>query len=203
MMEFGFSILVSQYSNTQSISYTKRWATVKDCPYQDTKSNIQLFKIKYSNTQIFKSSNPQILKYSNTQIFKSSNIQILKYSNIQDQILKSSTIKYSNIQNQILKSSTIKSSIKSNPQIQQYMILAIIKKILIAPIRLYQWTLSPMLGKSKCNHQPTCSHYMIEAIEVWGPIRGLWMGLKRIWRCNPWWWGTWGYDPVPKRESKK
>ena len=83
------------------------------------------------------------------------------------------------------------------------MISYIFKKILIAPIRLYQWTLSPMLGKSKCSHQPTCSHYMVEAIEEWGPIRGLWMGLKRIWRCNPWWWGTWGYDPVPKRNIKK
>ncbi|MEY3249655.1 MAG: rane protein insertion efficiency factor YidD, partial [Bacteroidota bacterium] len=43
-----------------------------------------------------------------------------------------------------------------------------IKYLLIFPIRLYQWTLSPLLGPGKCRYQPTCSHYAVEAIEEWG-----------------------------------
>jgi putative membrane protein insertion efficiency factor len=74
----------------------------------------------------------------------------------------------------------------------------LIKKIFILPIRIYQWTLSPMLGAS-CRHTPTCSQYAIQAIEEWGVIRGIWLGMKRIARCHPW--GTHGYDPVPRRDS--
>ncbi|MGK7392271.1 MAG: membrane protein insertion efficiency factor YidD [Candidatus Cyclobacteriaceae bacterium M2_1C_046] len=73
----------------------------------------------------------------------------------------------------------------------------LLKKILIFPIKIYQWTLSPLLGQN-CRHIPTCSHYTVKAIEVWGPFKGLWMGLKRISRCHPW--GTSGYDPVPEKE---
>jgi len=40
---------------------------------------------------------------------------------------------------------------------------------------------------------------MIEAIREWGALRGTWMGLKRLARCNPW--GTFGYDPVPKKDG--
>jgi putative membrane protein insertion efficiency factor len=71
------------------------------------------------------------------------------------------------------------------------------KKIIIFPIRVYQWTLSPLLGKSKCRYMPTCSHYTIEAIEEWGVLKGLWLGAKRISTCHPW--GGHGYDPVPKK----
>jgi putative component of membrane protein insertase Oxa1/YidC/SpoIIIJ protein YidD len=42
---------------------------------------------------------------------------------------------------------------------------------------------------------------MIEAIEEWGVLKGVWLGTKRIGRCHPW--GTSGYDPVPKRENQK
>ncbi|MDZ4715726.1 MAG: membrane protein insertion efficiency factor YidD [Cytophagales bacterium] len=72
------------------------------------------------------------------------------------------------------------------------------KKLLIIPIRLYQATLSPLLG-SHCRHLPSCSQYTIEAIEEWGVRKGLWIGAKRIWRCHPW--GTSGYDPIPKKEK--
>lgn len=72
------------------------------------------------------------------------------------------------------------------------------KTILIIPVRIYQWLISPLLP-SACRHYPTCSHYMVEAIEEWGPWEGLKLGLKRIARCNPW--GTSGYDPVPKKEK--
>jgi uncharacterized protein len=76
----------------------------------------------------------------------------------------------------------------------------LIKKILILPIRGYQIFISPMLGSNKCRYQPTCSSYMIQAIEEWGVIKGLWLGLKRIGRCHPW--GGHGYDPIPKKENK-
>ena len=76
----------------------------------------------------------------------------------------------------------------------------ILKYILIIPIRIYQVTLSPLLGKQKCRYQPTCSHYMIGAIEEWGVLKGTWLGLKRIVSCHPW--GGHGYDPVPKKEIK-
>jgi uncharacterized protein len=74
----------------------------------------------------------------------------------------------------------------------------VLRKIVILPIRFYQWTISPLLGSS-CRYNPTCSHYMIHAIEEWGIFKGLWLGLKRIGRCHPW--GGHGYDPVPKRSE--
>ena len=74
----------------------------------------------------------------------------------------------------------------------------ILRKIFIFPVRFYQWTISPLLPDS-CRYQPTCSHYMIEAIEEWGVLKGVWLGLKRISRCHPW--GGHGYDPVPKKSE--
>jgi len=74
-----------------------------------------------------------------------------------------------------------------------------LRKIVTLPIRFYQLTISPLLG-SNCRYQPTCSHYMIEAIEEWGIFKGLWLGIKRISRCHPW--GGHGHDPVPKKEKK-
>ena len=64
----------------------------------------------------------------------------------------------------------------------------------IVLIKLYQWILSPWLG-SKCRYTPTCSHYGIEALKKYGPVKGLWITAKRIARCHPW--GGHGYDPVP------
>ncbi len=72
-----------------------------------------------------------------------------------------------------------------------------LKKLLILPIRIYQWTISPLIGP-RCRYQPTCSHYMVEAIQEWGIFKGLWLGIKRIGRCHPW--GGHGYDPIPKRD---
>ncbi|MEL0011541.1 MAG: membrane protein insertion efficiency factor YidD [Bacteroidota bacterium] len=72
--------------------------------------------------------------------------------------------------------------------------------LLVGLIRLYQGILSPYLGRS-CRYSPTCSQYTLEAIQLWGPIKGLWMGLKRISRCHPW--GNHGYDPVPKPKLKE
>jgi putative membrane protein insertion efficiency factor len=72
------------------------------------------------------------------------------------------------------------------------------RRLYILPIRIYQYTISPLLGQN-CRHVPTCSQYTIEAITEWGILRGTWMGLKRISKCHPW--GTHGYDPVPKRKK--
>jgi uncharacterized protein len=71
-----------------------------------------------------------------------------------------------------------------------------LKWIYILPIRLYQYTISPLLGNN-CRHAPSCSAYTIEAIQEWGIAKGTWLGIKRISRCHPW--GTHGYDPVPKK----
>lgn len=65
-------------------------------------------------------------------------------------------------------------------------------------IRLYQLTLSPILGINKCRYQPTCSHYMIGAIEEWGVLHGIYLGIRRILRCHPWSKHPM-YDPVPKK----
>lgn len=74
-----------------------------------------------------------------------------------------------------------------------------LRKLVILPIRFYQVALSPYLGQ-RCRYQPTCSHYMVRAIEEWGIFRGIWLGMKRIGRCHPW--GPHGYDPVPKRPKR-
>lgn len=66
---------------------------------------------------------------------------------------------------------------------------------LIALVRVYQWGLKPMLRGNACRFAPTCSEYMIQALKVHGPIRGLWLGIRRIGRCHPW--GGHGWDPVP------
>lgn len=65
-------------------------------------------------------------------------------------------------------------------------------RIVIGLVRLYQWTLSPWLGKN-CRFYPSCSAYMIQAIEKYGVIRGVWKGIARIGRCHPFHPG--GYDP--------
>ncbi|MCK6692213.1 MAG: membrane protein insertion efficiency factor YidD [Thermoanaerobaculia bacterium] len=75
----------------------------------------------------------------------------------------------------------------------------LIRKLFTLPIRVYQWTLSPLLGPSKCRFKPTCSHYAVEAIEEWGIFKGTYLAVRRILRCHPW--GGFGYDPVPKRDK--
>jgi putative membrane protein insertion efficiency factor len=67
--------------------------------------------------------------------------------------------------------------------------------IFIAPIKIYQLFISPMLPNT-CRHLPTCSDYTIEAINEYGVLKGTIKGLNRILRCNPL--GSSGYDPVKK-----
>jgi len=73
----------------------------------------------------------------------------------------------------------------------------LIGKILIGCVRLYQWTLSPLLP-AWCRFHPSCSAYMVEAIRTHGPVAGTWLGLKRIGRCRPG--GGSGFDLVPPKE---
>ncbi|HDQ46258.1 MAG TPA: membrane protein insertion efficiency factor YidD [bacterium] len=64
----------------------------------------------------------------------------------------------------------------------------------IRPIRGYQKWISPLLPAS-CRFDPTCSEYLIQAIEKLGVMRGLIVGVRRIFKCHPFHPG--GYDPVP------
>lgn len=81
-------------------------------------------------------------------------------------------------------------------------ILTFLKKILsrflIGLVYIYQYVISPVIGP-RCRFHPTCSSYMIEAIQVHGPIKGTWLGLKRLSRCHPY--NDGGYDPVPPKKS--
>lgn len=70
--------------------------------------------------------------------------------------------------------------------------------ILIFFIRIYQ--IIPFSSHQMCRHTPTCSNYMIEAIRIHGWYKGVKLGIKRIMKCRPH--GTFGYDPVPKKEEK-
>lgn len=74
-----------------------------------------------------------------------------------------------------------------------------LKAWLIAPIRAYQFFLSPWLGQS-CRFTPTCSNYAIEAITKLGSAQGVYVAVKRLGRCHPWCQG--GLDPVPEQTAK-
>ena len=64
----------------------------------------------------------------------------------------------------------------------------------MALVRFYRRFISPM-RRPCCRFTPTCSQYALEALETYGALKGSWLALKRILRCNPLCKG--GYDPVP------
>jgi putative membrane protein insertion efficiency factor len=68
--------------------------------------------------------------------------------------------------------------------------------LLIVLIKAYRLGISPWFGTA-CRFTPGCSSYTQEAIHIHGPVRGIWLGARRIARCHPW--GGSGYDPVPLR----
>ncbi len=70
--------------------------------------------------------------------------------------------------------------------------------IIIKLIHFYQTM--PLHSHSNCRYIPSCSNYMIESLEKHGLFKGLFLGIKRILRCNPF--GSSGYDPVPERKKK-
>ena len=67
-----------------------------------------------------------------------------------------------------------------------------VQKLLIKLIELYQST--PLHIHNHCRFTPTCSQYMLEAIMMYGCLKGLYLGTKRLLRCHPF--GKYGYDPV-------
>ena len=69
------------------------------------------------------------------------------------------------------------------------------KKVFLSLIRFYQRHISPNTPPS-CRFLPTCSNYAREAIEKYGALKGGWLTLKRLLRCNPFYKGDY-YDPVP------
>lgn len=73
------------------------------------------------------------------------------------------------------------------------------KKIILLLIKFYQKYISIFLGKN-CRFIPTCSAYTYEAVERFGVIKGVYLGIKRILKCHPWHPG--GFDPVPEKKKK-
>jgi uncharacterized protein len=72
--------------------------------------------------------------------------------------------------------------------------------LLSAPIRIYRAVLSPLLPAS-CRFTPSCSAYALEALRIHGPVKGLWLTVRRLSRCHPisWLGGSSGFDPVPHK----
>jgi len=68
------------------------------------------------------------------------------------------------------------------------------RELVTSALRLYKWGISPLLPVA-CRFQPTCSEYMLEAVERYGVLRGVRLGTLRLLRCHPFRAG--GFDPVP------
>ena len=93
-----------------------------------------------------------------------------------------------------------------NCRTQRYSV-CMMSALLMFVIRVYRWTVSPFLralcgGTCGCRFEPSCSQYLLEAVQRHGAARGLSLGLKRLAHCSPW--GGGGYGPVPEaRNSSK
>ncbi|RDD60352.1 membrane protein insertion efficiency factor YidD [Ferruginivarius sediminum] len=77
-------------------------------------------------------------------------------------------------------------------------VAAILRAALLMLVYAYQGLSA--VTPSSCRHEPSCSHYAIEALRRHGPLRGGWLTLRRLARCHPW--GRWGYDPVPEPAAR-
>ena len=74
---------------------------------------------------------------------------------------------------------------------------------LSAPIRAYRALVSPLMPHV-CRFSPSCSVYALEALKLHGPVKGLWLSLKRLSHCHPvtWLGGSSGFDPVPLSKTQ-
>ena len=72
--------------------------------------------------------------------------------------------------------------------------------LLSAPIRAYRALISPLMPHV-CRFTPSCSVYALEALKLHGPVKGLWLAVRRLSRCHPitWLGGSSGFDPVPPK----
>ena len=75
--------------------------------------------------------------------------------------------------------------------------------LLSAPIRAYRALISPLMPHV-CRFTPSCSVYALEALKIHGPVKGLWLALRRLARCHPitWLGGSSGFDPVPLSKTQ-
>ena len=71
-----------------------------------------------------------------------------------------------------------------------------LRSLAVAPIKLYQRLISPMVGQ-RCKYYPSCSECAVQAIQRFGILRGLVLAAWRLLRCNPWSHG--GFDPVEEQ----
>jgi len=74
------------------------------------------------------------------------------------------------------------------------------ESLLILLVRIYRAAVSPWLGPC-CRFHPSCSVYLMEAVQTHGSWRGIWLGARRVLRCHPWHAG--GHDPVPVQPLRR
>ena len=67
--------------------------------------------------------------------------------------------------------------------------------LVLGLLRAYKLLISPLFTGS-CRFHPSCADYMSEAVHVHGAVNGVWLGMRRLWRCHPF--GSHGFDPVPR-----
>jgi putative membrane protein insertion efficiency factor len=79
-------------------------------------------------------------------------------------------------------------------------VLLLPRNLCVLILRGYRAVISPLYG-DVCRYYPSCSHYTLQAIQEYGVIRGIWLGVTRILRCHPW--AAGGVDDVPVRERRK
>lgn len=79
--------------------------------------------------------------------------------------------------------------------------ILLLKQVAIGSIRLYQYVISPFLGRN-CRYWPSCSQYTLQAIRTYGLFKGILLGCKRLLRCHPFT-TSWGYDPLPETKKHK
>ena len=77
-------------------------------------------------------------------------------------------------------------------------VLLLPRNACVAILLVYRRLISPIYG-DVCRYYPSCSRYALEAIQQWGAIGGIGLGVWRILRCNPW--SVGGVDDIPERTS--